>query len=138
MKFDVKFERVYPQSRDAVWRALTDPNALGDWLLETDFVAEQDRAFQMWCENSDGSKDLYLCKIIELEPNRRMLWSWILDGKQSEGKTYVEFILDEVAGGTRLTIRHRGDRDQATIDAFKSGWPYKMELLEGILSAPSK
>ena len=134
MNFDVSFERVYSHSIDALWTALTDPNALGQWLMETDFVAEEGRAFRMWCENADGSKDLYHCKVISIEPKVRMLWSWILDGRQSDGDTFVAFELSEVESGVRLTIRHSGDRDPATIEAFKNGWPYKMELLVTVLS----
>jgi hypothetical protein len=62
-----------------------------------------------------------------------MLWSWIVDGRQNEGETIVEFNLAEVAQGTRLTIHHSGDRDRATIDAFKSGWPYKLATLDSVL-----
>ena len=133
MKFDVAFERVYPHSLDAVWRAITDAKALGQWLMETDFVAEEGREFKMWCENSDGSKDLYLCKVISIEPKVLMRWSWILNSRQTEGATYVELELSELADGTRLIIRHSGDRDPAIIEAFKSGWPYKLESLESLL-----
>jgi hypothetical protein len=62
-----------------------------------------------------------------------MLWSWIVDGRQSEGETLVEFELVEVGDGTRLTVRHSGDRDCATIDAFKSGWPHKLATLDSVL-----
>ena len=133
MKFNIAFERVYPHSLDAVWQALIEPSALGQWLMETDFVAEKGREFQMWCENSNGSKDRYLCKVISIEPKTRMYWSWILDGRQSEGETYVDFELAEVSEGTQLTIRHSGTRDPATIESFKTGWPYKLGLLGEVL-----
>lgn len=134
MKFDIVLERVYPHPLQALWRALTEPGALGEWLMETDFAPSEGRAFQMWCENRDGDTDHYLCRVIALQPMSRMVWSWTLEGREDEGETFVEFVLEEVADGTRLTIRHSGDRDRATIDAFKSGWPHKLGLLEEMLS----
>lgn len=134
MKFHIAFERVYPHSINAVWRALTEPEALGEWLMETDFVPELGRAFRMQCENAEGGTDRYLCKVIEIEPQSKMLWSWILDGHEEEGETYVEFMLEPVTDGTRLTVRHSGDRDPSIVDAFKSGWPHKLDQLEGRLA----
>jgi len=133
MKFNIAFDRVYSHSLESVWHALTDPAALGQWLMKTDFVPEEKRSFQMWCENSHGGTDRYLCKVLAIEPPVRMLWSWTLDGRQREGETLVEFELAEVANGTRLKIRHSGNRDSATIDAFKSGWPYKLATLDSLL-----
>ncbi len=133
MKFNIAFERVYPQSVDDVWRAITDPVALGSWLMETDFVPEVGAAFQMWCVDSDGDTDHYSCKVLAIEPPARMLWSWLPDGRQSESETFVEFELSEVPYGTRLVVRHSGDRDKKTVDAFKSGWPNKLGRLESVL-----
>lgn len=133
MRFDISFERTYPHPVATVWRALTDPALLGRWLMETDFVAEPGREFRMWCENAEGGRDRYLCRVLEYEPPRRMLWSWVLDGRQGEGATHVEFTLTEVAQGTHLTVRHTGDRDPNIIEAFKGGWPVKLDQLDAAL-----
>ena len=129
MKFDIAFQRTYRHAIERVWRAVTDREALGAWLMESDFLPEAGRDFQMWCDDGEGGRKCYLCKVLEIEPPTRMLWSWLLDGRQDAGETTVEFLLEEVADGTRLTIRHRGDRDTETIDKFKSGWPHKMDQL---------
>jgi len=134
MKFDVNFDKTYPNSIDEVWEALTDREALGEWLMETDFVEEVGHSFRMWCDDGDGGTDTYLCEVLELEKHKRMLWSWLLDEKQDRGETYVEFTLIPVDGGTRLTIRHRGDRDPEVVENFKNGWPTKIERLDQLLS----
>lgn len=133
MKFNIAFDRVYPHSLEKVWHAVTDRKALGAWLMETDFMPQVGHEFQMWCDDGEGGRDRYLCKVLEIEPPHRMLWSWVLDGQQGDGETTVEFFLDEVAEGTRLTVRHRGDRDADTVEKFKSGWPYKLEQLATVL-----
>ena len=133
MKFEIDLARTYPHPLEKVWRALVDQEALGAWLMDTDFVPEVGRAFRMWCEDGEGGTDLYLCKVLELEPQHRMVWSWVLAGRQGEGETYVEFRLREVPEGTHLTIRHSGDRDRDTIERFEGGWPHKLEQLDALL-----
>lgn len=134
MRFELPFERTFPHPIGKVWHALTDASALGVWLMKTDFVAEKGRTFRMWCDDGQGGTDLYLCDVLELEPQRRMVWSWVLDGQQDAGTTVVEFHLEEVPEGTRLTIRHTGDLDPETIEKFKGGWPAKLDILEKSLS----
>lgn len=129
MRFDLTFERVYSHPVETVWQALVNPAALGQWLMETDFVPEIGRDFQMWCHNPDGETDRYLCRVLMVEPPSRLAWSWILEGRQDGAEDVVEFTLQAVAAGTRLTIHHHGDLDQAAIGAFKSGWPKKLDLL---------
>ena len=133
MKFEIAFEKTYPHSIEAVWHALTSREALGVWLMETDFVPEEGRLFEMRCENGEGGTDRYLCKVLELQAPRRMVWSWVLIGRQSKGETSVAFDVKEVSEGTQLTIRHTGEGDRAAIEKFKGGWPAKLEQLEEIL-----
>lgn len=137
MKFDIDFERTYPHPIEKVWRALTNRQALGVWLMESDFEAEHGRSFEMWCENGEGGTDCYVCKILELESPNCMVWSWVLKGRQADGETQVEFRLEEVSGGTRLTVRHSGDRDPDTIERFKGGWPVKLQQLDNLLRTGS-
>ncbi len=133
MEFRIAFSETYPHPVEKVWQALIDPEAIGKWLMETDFVPEAGRDFQMWCDDGHGGTDHYLCKVLALEPPHRMVWSWLLDGRQDEGETFVEFRLEGVDDGTRLTVEHSGDRPSEIVEAFRSGWPYKLEELERTL-----
>jgi uncharacterized protein YndB with AHSA1/START domain len=134
MKFEISFERVYPHPIEKVWSGLTDRSAVGEWLMETDFEPEAGRSFRMRCDRPDGGTDVFLCQVLALEPPTRMVWSWVLEGREAEGVTRVEFRLAEVQGGTRLTVVHSGDRDPATIEQFKGGWPVKLEQLAAALA----
>jgi len=100
-----------------------------------DFVAEEGRAFQLWCEDGAGGTDRYRCRVLALEPERRMVWSWVLAGREQEGETTVAMVLEPVAGGTRLTLRHSGDRDRDTVERFRGGWPVKLDRLADVLEA---
>ncbi len=129
MQFHLSFEHVFDKPIDRVWRAITDRRGLKTWLLDTNFVAELGREFEMWCTNDDGGVDTYNCRVLELQPPAKMVWSWVLAGREAEGETLVEFKLEEVEGGTRLTLSHSGDREPRVIDMFKSGWPAKLDAL---------
>lgn len=135
MKFAMEFSETYPHPVSKVWTALTDPAALGAWLMETDFAPEPGRAFTMWCDGAGGGIDTYRCRLLEIEPERRMLWAWNLEGHGAEPPMTVEFIVEAVEEGTKLTVVHSGDRDDATIGQFRSGWPGKLEQLAATLSA---
>lgn len=87
----------------------------------------------MWCSDGAGGKDTYLCAVREISPPTRMVWSWVLDGRQELDETLVEFRLEPVAGGTRLQVTHSGDRDPETIESFKGGWPVKFTQLAAVL-----
>lgn len=136
MKFEIAFERVYPHPPKKVWRALTDPAALSEWLMETDFVPQVGRTFTMRCDDGEGGTDTYICTLLEYDPPKRMLWSWVLDGSRHQGDTFVEFKLEPASNGTRVTVTHTGDRDPGTIEKFKGGWPHKLDQLGTVLSGP--
>lgn len=134
MNFSIELTETYPHVLEKVWKALTDPDALAKWLMQNDFVPEQGADFTMWCEDGDGRTDKYICRLLEYELHKRMLWSWTLDGDQDTGMTFVELIIEATESGTRLTIIHSGDSDQETIDKFRGGWPGKLHELEHILA----
>ncbi len=133
MKFEIVFERTYPHAIGKVWAALTDRVALATWLMDTDFVPEVGRAFRMSCDDGEGGTDVYACRVLELEPQSLMVWSWVLEGRQSEGETIVEFRLEEIPDGTRLIVKHSGDRDPGIVEQFQSGWPVKLDQLADAL-----
>ena len=133
MKFELVFDEIYAHPVEKVWRALTDGAALARWLMENDLDLGKDRRFRMWCDDDQGQTHTILCEVLVMEAPHRMVWSWVLESRQAEGVTTVAFALEPVVDGTRLTIRHTGDRDPQTIDAFKGGWPEKLRQLGAVL-----
>lgn len=135
MKFRLELERHYPHSITDVWMGITTNEGISDWLLDSNnFKAEVGHRFDLTCVNEDGSLDVYRCQVLEIDPPTRMLWSWVLAGKESEGLTEVEFRLKSTDTGTTVTLIHCGNRDKVTIDRFRSGWPYKLDRLAETLA----
>ena len=135
MKFDISVERIFPHTPEKVWRALTDAQALGQWLMETDFEPEPGTAFKMWCDDGDGGTDVYHCRLLSFEPPRRMVWSWVLQGREEDGETIVEFRIEAIDSGTRVVVTHSGDREPDMIERFKGGWAVKLDQLESVLAS---
>lgn len=134
MKFEVEVSRHYPHPIKEVWRGLTTNQAISHWLLETkNFKPKAGHHFEMTCLDDGGNLEVYRCQVLEIDPPRRMLWSWVLGGREDLGVTEVEFRLESTRTGTKVTLLHRGDRDATTIERFKGGWQYKLERLADVL-----
>ena len=130
MKFEVAVTRQYPHSIEKVWEGLTSEAAISDWLMHArGFVAEAGCRFEMSCANEDGDEDIYRCEVLELDPPKRMRWSWVLGGNEARRSTEVEFRLKSKGDGTEVTVFHRGDRDKKMLERFRSGWPDKLDQL---------
>lgn len=135
MRFQVAVDDEYPYPIEKVWAAITDRKALSEWCLETDdFKPEVGCRFDMYCTMPDGSVDTYHMEILEMQPPHRMRWSWVLAGNENQGLTEVEFLLSETDTGTRITIRHSGDRDLEMLQRLKVGWPDKLAALGDLLA----
>jgi uncharacterized protein YndB with AHSA1/START domain len=76
VKVDLTFEEVLPHPEAAVWAALTDPVALAQWLMPNDFEARVGARFTMRGHALPGFRGWVEAEVVELEPPRRMVWSW--------------------------------------------------------------
>ncbi|HYZ75773.1 MAG TPA: SRPBCC domain-containing protein [Gaiellaceae bacterium] len=97
-------EVFYAHPRERVWAALTDPAALGQWLMPNDFQPVAGREFTFRTKPGPGFDGVVHCRVLELEAPSRMAWSW----RGGPIDTVVRFELDAVEGGTRLRFEQTG------------------------------
>jgi uncharacterized protein YndB with AHSA1/START domain len=99
-----------------VWAALTDPQALAQWLMPNNFAPELGRKFQFRVDPMLKFSGVIDCEVVELEaPTPRdmrgkMVWSWtarFATGKPSPTMR-VQWELEPHEGGTRLTLTQTG------------------------------
>jgi uncharacterized protein YndB with AHSA1/START domain len=93
-----------PLSR--VWKALTDKDELKQWCFQMEaFKPEAGFEFQFYGEK-EGHKFLHLCKVLEVEMEKKMKWLWTY--KDVPGDTYVTFELFPQGSKTKLRLTHEG------------------------------
>lgn len=111
----VVVERDFAHAPEKLWRALTQPQLLADWLMESDFVPSLGHRFRFTADW--GGVD---CEVKEIEPLRSLSYSWNAYGLEST----VTWTLTPSAAGTLLRMEQTGfkpDQDQAYHGA-RSGW----------------
>lgn len=112
-----------PVSR--VWEALTSKDQLKQWCFEMDaFKPEPGFRFQFYGEK-DGKKYLHLCRVIEVEPQKKMKWLWAYE--EVPGDTWVTFELFPMGHQTKLRLTHEGlenlpQDEHYAKNNFSEGW----------------
>jgi uncharacterized protein YndB with AHSA1/START domain len=99
-------EVTYPHPPDVVWAAITDPAAIGRWLMPNDFEPTVGHRFQFRTKPQLGWNGVVDARVLEVDAPRRLSYSWA-GGWGSE--TTVTFTLAPGAGGsTILRLEHTG------------------------------
>lgn len=125
MKRDLRFENVYPFPLERVWRAITDPAAISDWLMPNDFQPRLGHKFTFQTKPRPGFDGVVRSEVTELEPPRRLAYTWRGGGLD----TLVRFTLEPAAEGTRLILEHTGFeglRGLMVSHILGSGWGSKI------------
>src|SRR5215471_9925317 len=101
----ISFEFDLHHSPEKVWRALTDPVLLTEWLLPVvGFKLESGAAFTFKTQPYPDWDGIVNCRILEIEPKRKLSYTWdvpFLD-------TVVTFTLTPTASGTHLSLVQSG------------------------------
>jgi uncharacterized protein YndB with AHSA1/START domain len=101
----IVFEFDLPHSPEKVWRALTAPELLAEWLLPAvDFELEPEAAFTFKAPPQPGWDGTVNCRFLEIEAHRKLRWTWVV----GDIDTVVTFTLTPTASGTRLRLVQSG------------------------------
>jgi uncharacterized protein YndB with AHSA1/START domain len=118
----VRVERRYPQPIEQVWRAITEPEHLGQWFpspVEIDLRAGGQIRFAAFAGGPSGSGI-----VEEVEAPHRLSFTW--------GGDRLRFELAPSGGGTALTLVHSFD-DRAGAASFATGWEQCLAGLRCVL-----
>jgi uncharacterized protein YndB with AHSA1/START domain len=129
----LSFEFDLHHSPEKVWRALTDPVLLAEWLLPViDLKLEPGAAFTFKAQPQPGWDGTVNCRCREIEAQRKLSWAWVV----GDLDTVVTFSLTPTASGTRLSLVQSGfkpDQKQA-FGGARYGWKLMGEKLVDLLA----
>jgi uncharacterized protein YndB with AHSA1/START domain len=101
----ISFEFDLHHSPQKVWRALTEPALLAEWLLPVlDLKLEPGAAFTFKTQPYPGWDGTVNCRLLEIEAHRKLSYAWVV----GDLDTVVTFTLTPTASGTRLSLVHSG------------------------------
>jgi uncharacterized protein YndB with AHSA1/START domain len=130
----VVVEREFSFPPEKLWRALTQPHLLEEWLMKNDFNPVVGHRFKLrgdW----GGVLD---CEVLTIQPNKALSYTWdfVHDDAAFNLKSVVTFTLTPTSTGTHLRVEQAGfqpDQKQATGGA-QHGWKQFLTNLEQLLT----
>jgi len=130
----VVVEREMPFPPEKIWRALTQPHLIQEWLMKNDFKAAVGHRFNLRGEWG-GVLD---CVVLAVEPNRTLSYTWNFahDDAAFNLTSVVTFTLTPTSTGTRLRMEQSGFRPDQTqaYGGARAGWPQFFAKLEEVLA----
>ena len=123
----VVVEREMPFPPEKIWRALTQPHLIEEWLMKNDFKPVLDHRFNL--RGDWGAVD---CQVLAIEPNRTLSYTWAAMGLES----VVTWTLTATSTGTHLRMEQSGfrpDQKQAYQGA-RYGWQQFLAKLEQVVA----
>jgi uncharacterized protein YndB with AHSA1/START domain len=126
----VVVERELPHPPEKIWRALTQPHLIEEWLMKTDFQPVVDHRFNL--RGDWGTVD---CQVMEVEPNKTLSYTWAAMGLES----IVTWTLTPTHTGTRLRMEQSGFRtdQQQAYQGARYGWQKFFAGLERVVGGLS-
>jgi uncharacterized protein YndB with AHSA1/START domain len=119
-------EREIPFPPEKIWRALTQPHLIEEWLMKNDFKPVIGHSFNLRADW--GSVD---CQVQTVEPDKTLSYTWAAYGLES----VVTWTLTPTSMGTHLRMEQSGFRSdqQQAYQGAKGGWQAFFAALERVL-----
>lgn len=118
-------EIAYPPEK--IWRALTQPHLIEEWLMKNDFKPVVGQDFTL-----TGDWGSVACQVRALETNRSLTYTWDAMGLES----IVTWTLTPMGAGTHLRMEQSGFRadQQQAFQGAQYGWQKFFASLEEVLA----
>ena len=132
----VVVEREFPFPPEKLWRALTQPHLIEEWLMKNDFKPVVGHSFNLrgaW----GGVLD---CEVLAADPTRTLSYTWNFthDDAAFNLRSVVTFTLTPTGRGTHLRMEQSGFRpnQKQAFGGANAGWQQFFAKLEQVLARP--
>jgi uncharacterized protein YndB with AHSA1/START domain len=128
----VVVERELPYPLEKIWRALTQPHLIEEWLMKNDFKPVVGHQFSLRMDPQPNWNGVIDCQVLVVEPNKTLSYAWGALGLAS----VVTFTLTPTRTGTHLRMEQTGFRpdQQQNYQGAKYGWQKFLASLEQVLA----
>jgi uncharacterized protein YndB with AHSA1/START domain len=129
----VVIERDIAHPPEKLWRALTQPHLIAEWLMQNDFQPVVGHGFKLRGEWG-GVLD---CEVLTVEPNRALAYTWNFahDDPAYALKSVVTFTLTPTPSGTHLRMEQAGFQpsQKQAYGGAHAGWKGFFAKLDDVL-----
>jgi uncharacterized protein YndB with AHSA1/START domain len=130
----VVVERDIAHPPEKLWRALTQPHLITEWLMRNDdFQPAVGKTFRL--SGDWGGVD---CEVLTVEPGKALIYTWNHphDDPAYDLRSVVAFTLTPTATGTLLRMEQTGFRPEQkqAFGGARHGWQEHFTNLERVLA----
>ena len=130
----VVVERDIAHAPEKLWRALTQPHLIAEWLMQNDFEPKTGHRFTLKGEWG-GVLD---CEVLAVEPHKTLSYTWnYANPDPAYGlESVVTFTLTPTASGTRLSLVQTGFKpeNKQAFGGQRYGWTMMGRALGNLLA----
>ncbi|MBZ9854073.1 SRPBCC domain-containing protein [Mesorhizobium sp. CA13] len=130
----VVVERQISHPPEKLWRALTQPHLIEEWLMKNDLNPVVGHRFNI----STAWGGVLDCEVLAVEPHKTLSYTWNLAHQDPafDLRSVVTFTLTPTPAGTHLRMEQSGFRPEQrrAYGGAKMGWPKFLEKLEELLA----
>jgi uncharacterized protein YndB with AHSA1/START domain len=130
----ISFDFDLRHSPEKVWRALTDPALLAEWLLPViGLDLKPGAAFTFKTQPHPGWDGVVNCRMLEIEAQRKLRYAWVV----ADLDTVVTFTLTPTPSGTRLSLVQSGFKPEQkkNFGGARYGWKMLGDKLVDLLAS---
>ena len=125
-------ERNLPHPPEKVWRALTEPSFVEQWLMQNDLQPVPGHAFTLRTAPMPHWDGTIACKVLAVDPFNTLSYTWAALSVES----VVTFTLTRTEAGTHLRVEQAGFRpdQEPNYKGAQYGWQKFLGSLERVLA----
>ena len=125
-------EREIPHPPEKIWRALTQPHLIEEWLMKNDFQPIVGHHFNLRRTPKPDLNIVVDCEVLVVEPNKTLSYTWAAFDLVG----VVTWTLTSTGTGTRLRMEQSGFRpdQKRAYGGAKGGWRQIVAKLEQLLA----